>query len=209
MKNIWQIITLLLAVALVILSIKITMEKEPEKRVEIDTKQVGIDLIMTRSSVRSYTTEKPDATTIETILKAGMAAPTAMNKQPWQFVVVNDRATLDSIPTFVRGAHMARKAQVAIVVCGSVSEAASPTSWLLDCSAASENILLAAHALGLGAVWCGAYPNDAADRVGQMQKLLNLPEDVYALNVIVMGYPDTEPTVKDKWNPAKVHYNKY
>lgn len=89
------------------------------------------------------------------------------------------------------------------------NKALVPEYWIQDCSAVTENILLAAHAMGLGAVWCGAYPNNEIDKVGKMQNLLSLPEDVYVLSVIVLGYPDSEPVIKDKWEPAKVHYNKY
>ncbi|MFI3282023.1 MAG: nitroreductase family protein [Rikenellaceae bacterium] len=211
MKFSWQILTLLLAVALVILSVKVS--NQPSTIVEeVDTQAVVLENIMTRSSVRSYTSQKIEPEKIETLLKAGMAAPTGGNKQPWELIVVTDRQILDSIPNFAAGAKMITKAQSAIVVCGDVSRCmpgALSEYWIQDCSAVTENILLAAHAMGLGAVWCGAYPNNAQDRVGGMQALLGLPEGVYALSVIVLGYPDSEPTPKDKWDPAKVHYNKY
>ncbi|MFI3239999.1 MAG: nitroreductase family protein [Bacteroidales bacterium] len=211
MKNSWQLLTLLLAVALVVLSINVTISnsKEQEVAAPIDTEQVVLESIMTRSSVRSYTSQAVESDKIETILRAGMAAPTAGNRQPWEFVVVTDRAILDAIPTFIPGAHMAAKAQIAIVVCGSPSASLVPEYWVQDCSAATENILLAAHAMGLGAVWCGAYPNNAEDKVGKMKTLLSLPDDIYALSVIVLGYPNSEPVIKDKWKPAKVHYNKF
>lgn len=143
------------------------------------------------------------------MLKAGMAAPTSKNSQPWEFVVVTDRDLLETFPTFNPGARMAPEGQLAIIVCGTRERETSPNSWIIDCAAATENILLAAHAMGLGAVWCGAYPNNDSDRVGKMKELLNLPEDVFALNVIVIGYPDSEPVIKDKWRPDRVHYNRY
>ncbi len=213
MKFSWQILTLLLAVALVILSIKVSNQSTPiVEEVTIDPQSVILENIMTRSSVRSYTTQKVEDDKIETLLKAGMAAPTGGNKQPWEFIVVTDRETLDKIPEYAAGAKMITKSQTAIVVCGDTSRCMPGTLveyWIQDCSAATENILLAAHAMGLGAVWCGAYPNNDQDRVGKMQELLGLPEGVYALSVIVLGYPDSEPTPKDKWDRAKVHYNKY
>ncbi len=211
MKFSWQILTLLLAVALVILSAKISTKSTPEV-VEVDTQAVILDNIMTRSSVRSYTSKKIESEKIETLLRAGMAAPTGGNKQPWEFIVVTDRETLDAIPQYAAGAKMITKSQTAIVVCGDTSRCMPGTLveyWIQDCSAATENILLAAHAMGLGAVWCGAYPNNDQDRVGKMSELLGLPEGVYALSVIVLGYPDSDPTPKDKWDPAKVHYEKF
>ncbi len=210
MKNSWQILTLLLAVSLVILTLKISkMNLSENKNPEVNTEQQALDLIMTRSSVRSYTPQKVETSKVEKLLKAGMAAPTAGNRQPWEFVVVTDRAILDKFPAIIPGAHMAAKSQLAIVVCGSPERALMPEYWVQDCSAATENILLAAHGMGLGAVWCGAYPNNDADRVGQISELLFLPDDVLALSIIVIGYPDSEPVVKDKWQPSRVHYNKY
>ncbi len=191
--------TLLLAVALVILSIKVSTQSTPEV-VAVDTQEIVLENIMTRSSVRSYTDQRVETEKIELLLKAGMAAPTGGNKQPWEFIVVTDRETLDAIPEYATGAKMIRKAQTAIVVCGNSSRRMSDALaeyWIQDCSAATENILLAAHAMGLGAVWCGAYPNNDQDRVGGMKSLFNLPEEVYALSIIVLGYPDSEPTPKN------------
>ncbi len=209
MKNSWQILTLLLAVALVALSIKIATTKDIEQAPSSpqQNEQIILDNIMTRSSVRSYTSQSVETEKIEKLLKAGMAAPTAGNKQPWEMLVINDRAVLDAIPPIIKGAHMANKAPLAIVVLGSPSKALIPDYWVQDCSAATENILLAAHAMGLGAVWCGAFPENGSGRVEGMSKLLNLPEGTFALSVIVIGYPDSEPSIHDKWDPSKVHYN--
>ncbi len=209
MKNSWQIVTILMAVALAALSIKIATTKEVADIVEVDSAEVVYDAIMTRSSVRSYTAQAVEQDKIELLLRAGMAAPTAGNRQPWEFIVVKERAVLDAFPAIIPGTHMAAKAQLAIVVLGSPAKALMPDYWVQDCSAATENILLAAHAMGLGAVWCGAYPNNDADRVGQISELLSLPEGTMALSIIVIGYPDSEPVVKDKWDAAKVHYDKY
>lgn len=216
MRNIWQALTLLLAISLVILTIKIKLSASNMNIIEetfvtesINSEQAVIDAIMTRSSVRSYTDKKVEQSKIETMLKAGMAAPTAANRQPWRLVVLTDRDKLDAIPAFIPGAHMAAKAQLAIVVCGSPSESLVPEYWVQDCSAVTENILLAAHAMGLGAVWCGAYPNNEMDKVGKMQALLSMPKGIYALSVIVIGYPNSAPIIKDKWDTSKVFYNKF
>ncbi len=210
MKNIWQIVTLLMAVALVALSIKVniigTQDSEPTS---VDSEQIALDAIMTRSSVRSYTSQKVEEEKIEKLLRAGMAAPTAGNKQPWEFMVINDRAILDKIPTIIKGAHMVAKAQQVIIVLGTPAKALMPDYWVQDCSAATQNILVAANAMGLGAVWSGAYPENGSGRVEAMSELLSLPEGTIALNVIVFGYPDSEPVVKNKWDESKIHYNSY
>ncbi len=211
MKKSWQLLTLLLAVATLSLAIKVTLNKSAEKTVvtEVDTEQVIIDNIMTRSSVRKYTTEKVSKDQIDILLKAGMAAPTAGNKQPWELLVIDDKEILSGIANLIKGAHMADKAPLAICVLGSPDKALLPEYWMQDCSAVTENILLAAHGMGLGAVWCGAYPDNNTGKVEGLRKLLNIPVGTYTLSVIVIGHPEGEAVVKDKWDPAKVHYNRY
>lgn len=217
MKNISKILNLLLAIALVVVSIKyISTTKDCSDNISDEKQAVSegmsaIDAIMTRSSVRAYTPQLIESDKVETMLKAAMAAPTAVNKQPWQFVVVDDKEVLCQIPPIIKGARMADKAPLAIVVCGEPKKSvAAPLSdfWIQDISAATENLLLAAHSIGLGAVWCGAYP-DQDGRVAKLQALLGLPEDVIPLSVVVIGYPAGEPTIKDKWMPEKVSYNKF
>ncbi len=200
-----------MAVALAALSIKIVTVKEISSNsdIVIDTDEVVYNAIMTRSSVRSYTSQEVEQEKVERLLRAGMAAPTAANKQPWEFIVVTERDILDKFPAIIPGAHMSAKAKLAIVVLGSPAKALLPDYWIQDCSAATENILLAAHGMGLGAVWCGAFPNNDSDRVGKISNLLSIPDGTYALSIIVIGYPDSEPIIKDKWNASKVHYNKY
>ncbi len=208
MKHIWQIITLLLAVALVLLLVRDVTAPE-QATTATDSQDAIIENIMTRSSVRSYTSQSVEQEKIEILLKAGMAAPSAGNYQPWEIITIDDREILDAIPTIIKGAHMAAKAQQAIVVLGTPAKALMPDYWVQDCSAVTENILLAAHGMGLGAVWCGAYPENGTGRVESMSKLLNLPEGTYALNVIVFGYPQGEAKPKDKWDASKLHHNTY
>ncbi len=213
MKFSWQILTLLLAVAVLLLSVKILRTGNVEKEVEmVDKQSVILENIMTRTSVRSYTSQGVTDSEVETLLKAGMAAPTAGNRQPWSFIVLNDRAVMDEIGEIIVGARHIEGAPLAIAVCGSPLlsyKVPLDEYWVQDCSAATENILLAAHAMGLGALWCGAYPNTEADRQGKLAKLLNLPQDVNVLSIIVVGHPDKPQVVKDKWKPEKVHYNSY
>ncbi len=172
----------------------------------LTAEQAAIENIMTRSSVRSYTSQAVEEEKIEQLLKAGMAAPTGSNKQPWEFVVITQRDILDELPSVAGGMRMAVNAPLAIVVLGDESISGS---WTLDCSAATQNILLAAHAMGLGAVWCGAYPENESGRTAKMKSLLQLPDGINALNAIIIGYPDSEPQPKDKWKPEKVHYQIY
>lgn len=166
--------------------------------------------IMSRSSVRSYTDRPIEKDKIDRLLHAGMAAPSAMNRQPWHFVVVDDRSLLDSIATATPNAGMARKAPLAIVVCGNkdkFAEGHAREMWSQDASAATENILLQAHAMGLGAVWTGTFPSE--ERMAKVSSLLNLPSNLLPFSTIVIGYPDGDATPKDKWNEENVSYNKF
>ena len=167
-----------------------------------------IETIMTRTSIRAFTDEPVTDETIETLLRAGMAAPSAVNRQPWAFVVVEGRENLDRLAEVHPNARMLGTAQAAIVVCGDMTKALEGTAqafWVQDASAATENILLAAHALGLGAVWTGVYPNP--ERVAAVSETLGLPSYVIPLCVIPVGYPAEAPAPKDKWNTANIHHN--
>lgn len=210
MKN-W--IILLLCAVLVILSVRLSVTAKAETENDMkDTPKGGnasIENIMTRSSVRTYTAELVDSADVITLLKAGMAAPTAMNRQPWVFVVITDAARRAAMAAELPYCKMAATAPLLIAVCGDKAKFIedAPEYWVQDCSAATENILLAAHALGLGAVWTGVYP--VQDRVEMVSKALGLPEGIIPLNIICIGHPDSDNPAKDKWDPAKVHYNMF
>lgn len=175
---------------------------------EFDSAAV-LECIATRTSVRSYEADrKIPQDTVELLLRAAMAAPTAVNKQPWVFVVLDERAAIDSLSEYLPYAKMLPKAPLAIVTCGDMSKAIEGTGrdfWIQDVSAATENMLLAAHALGLGAVWTGVYPD--LNRVEGVQKALGLPSEIIPLAVVPVGYPAGEQTPKDKWKPENVRYN--
>ncbi len=141
------------------------------------------------------------------LLKAGMAAPSAGNQQPWHFVVIDDRQILDEIPTFHPYSSMLKDAAAAILVCGDKGSEKYPGYWMIDCSAATENILLAAHALGLGAVWLGIYPRE--DRVSGIRQLIRLPEPVMPLSLIAIGYPAETKPPADRYDEKKIHYNRW
>ena len=175
-----------------------------------NTKNDAVETLMTRTSIRSFTDRAVAADTVEMLLRAGMAAPTAVNKQPWHFVVIDDRAVMDSLGGNGRQSQMWKESPLAIVVCGDMDKALDGPGrdfWIQDCSAATENILLAAHALGLGAVWTGCYPIE--ERVANVSRVLNLPETIIPLCVIVMGYPNEQPAPKDKWKPENVSHNEF
>lgn len=166
----------------------------------------ALDVIMSRYSVRSYTGEKVSDAQIETLLRAGMAAPSGMNQQPWRFVVVNDPAVMDAMTPW--GADTWKAAGTVIVVCGKCTMGENNDEnplWQADCSAVAQNILLAAKALGLGAVWNASYPFFHA----QTQAALGLPEDVIPFAVIPVGVEKGSEQPKDKWDPSKIHYNKW
>ena len=199
-----------LCMSIVISMAALTTSVSVEAQNSDSYKNAALENIATRVSVRSYLDKPVDAATIEQLLRAGMAAPTAVNKQPWHFVVVTDKEQLAALSKANPYAGMLNQAPLAIVVCGDMKKALPGKSrefWVQDCSAATENILLAANGLGLGAVWTGAYPSE--DRVKDISAVLSLPEHIVPLNIIVIGYPDKENAPKDKWKPENVSYNTY
>lgn len=168
------------------------------------------DCIMTRTSCRSYTDYRPTEDQIDSLIRAGLAAPTARNARPWDLIVVTDRDILDSIAANCKNITMAAKAPMAIVACGNLriaNEKGGDDYWDQDVSAMTENILLAAHSMGLGAVWCGIYPK--ADRVEYISRLLELPDSVVPLSVIPVGQPDGKLEPKDKYDTERIHYNSF
>ncbi len=204
-------IMLVLALGLVAVSVRLASVSKTEDKAA-DGPDAVIDCIMTRASVRSYTSEQVPDSMITTILRAGMAAPTAANQQPWHFVVVTEPSLKDSIAAAFEYTKMVQGCSFAVVVCGDMDrlfegDMADGGFWVEDCSAASENMLLAAHAMGLGGVWCGIYP--LRDREQRLRGILNLPFNLTPLNVMAFGYPAQTPAPKDKWAPEKVHYNAY
>ena len=169
-----------------------------------------LETIMTRTSIRQYTDQPVEKEKIEAMLRAGMAAPTAVNAQPWHFVVVSDKAKLGELAAANPRAGMLKSAPLAIVVCGDMTKAMEGKGrqfWIQDCSAATENILLAAHAQGLGAVWTALYPME--ERIQPVSEALKLPDTLIPLCTVVIGYPAERPEPKDKWKPENVSYNEY
>ena len=168
-----------------------------------------LENIHNRKSVRQFTSEPVSEENIESMLRAAMAAPTAVNYQPWRFVVITEREQLDAMAEILPYAKMLRQAPLAIVVCGETTwfEGRENPYWQQDCSAATQNILLTAEALGLGAVWTGVYPNMELAR--PLGELLGLPSNVQPLCTIPIGHHDGSTQPRDKWKPENIHYNKW
>ncbi len=166
-----------------------------------------LEAIHTRRSVRKYTDRQVPRELVTELLRAAMSAPSAVNSQPWIFIVVDDRKLLEEIPTFSPYAAMCREASLAILICGDTTQEKISGFWVQDCSAAIQNLLLAAHDCGLGAVWTGIYP--MKDRIEGFRKVFELPEHVIPLALVPVGYPAQEPKPQDRYREEKVYYNKY
>lgn len=165
--------------------------------------------ILTRVSVRRYTDEPVTDGMLTALLHAAMSAPTGVNKQPWEFIVVDDPQLLQQLAEALPYAKMVAHAPVAIVVCGNRQRqlpGVDDILWEQDCSASSENILLASHALGLGGVWTCLYPH--TDRMSAASRILNLGSDLIPFNLIPIGHPQKPQPQLDKWHPDRIHHNR-
>ncbi len=166
--------------------------------------------ILTRTSVRRYTSQPVSPDERDAILHAAMSAPSGVNRQPWELVVVDDPNLLDALAGNLPYARMVAHAPMAIVVCGNRDrflDGDDSTLWIQDISAVSENILLAAHSLGLGGVWTCIYPH--SDRVAAARSVLNLPGNLVPFSLIPVGHPASNHAPMDKWHPDRVHFNKF
>ncbi len=164
-----------------------------------------LSVIHERKSVRKFLKDKEIAKSdVDAIVKAGMAAPSGRDARPWEIIVVNDRQILDAMAEKLPYAKMLAEAPMAIVVCGDINKS---EYWYVDCSAVTQNILLAVEALGLGAVWTATYPYE--DRMSVVTEYLKTPAHITSLCVIPIGYPEGEHHPKDKYDESKLHYNKW
>jgi len=164
-----------------------------------------LETILTRHSVRHFTGGSVSADDLKKILKAGMAAPSAVNAQPWAFIVVTKRELLDLLWERLPHAKMLDKAGAAVIVCGVPGKDKNFFSkfWTVDCSAATENILLAVHSLGLGAVWTAVYPDE--EKIKTVREVLKIPSEIIPLNVIPIGVPVGDEEPKDKFKKENIH----
>ena len=184
-------------------------EAQQESTATVDNGQAAIENIMTRTSIRQYKNQPVEQEKIDIMLKAAMAAPTAVNLQPWHFIVIDDKKTIEMLP-----GQQPTNAPLLIAVCGDTDKTEMPDGrgklpdfWIQDVSAATENLLLAAHALGLGAVWTGVYP--VMERTAEVANVLNCPQNIVPLAVVRIGYPDESPAPKDKFKQENISYNKF
>lgn len=213
LQNKSVVLNIVLAIVVVVLSVRLasdkaTVDKSADAHQSVNAEQAVLDNIATRTSIRDYEARPVEKEKIEKMLRAAMAAPTAMNKQPWHFVVVDQRNVLDALAGANPYAKMLKKAPLAIVVCGNTDkmiEGGGRDFWIQDASAATENLLLAAHAMGLGAVWTGAYPSE--ERCISISKVLSLSDSLIPLNMIVVGYPAEHPQPKQKFKEENISYN--
>jgi len=166
-----------------------------------------LEALHTRRSIRAYTDQAVQEAVLQDLCKAGMAAPSAGNQQPWHFIVTTDKKVMHEFADFHPYAKMLLQAPAAIIVCGDDRNLRYGDYWVQDCSAAAQNILLAAHAMGLGAVWIGIYPRK--ERVDKAAALFGLPEGVLPLCCISVGYPAEQKANPDRYDPDRIHRDRW
>lgn len=166
-----------------------------------------MDAVLSRRSIRKYTAEPVSDGAVKYLLECAMAAPSAHNQQPWHFVVIRNRDTLDQIPRFHPFSQMLRQAPLAILVLGEEALCKAQPFWVQDCSAATENILIGAQSLGLGAVWLGIYP--AVPLINGIRRLLAIPEDITPFALVAIGHPAEQKPPSNRYNESRVHYEKW
>ena len=166
----------------------------------------ALTCLLTRRSVRRYSDQPVSRPLVEDIIRYAMYAPSAKNTRPWHFVVIDKRELLEAVADFHPHAKMLLTAPCAVAVCGDETESDTPEYWPIDCAAAAQNLLLAAHAQGLGTVWLGIYPRP--ERMENLSELLSLPPHIHPLTLVALGYPEKEmPAVSDRFDPNRVHFN--
>jgi nitroreductase len=167
----------------------------------------ALDAIMTRKSVRAFEEKRLPEEMLGKLLAAGMQAPSARNGQPWHFVVVTKRDVLMRIPEFSPYTKMVAEASAGILVCGDTANERSGEYFVQDCAAATENILLAAHAMGMGGVWTGVYPDEK--KMEGFRELLGIPEDIAPVSFAVIGFPKKREAASLRYDEKKVHLEKW
>jgi len=167
----------------------------------------AMEAILSRRSIRRYTDKPVSDEVVKELLEAAMSAPSAGNEQPWHFVVIRDRQILNEIPKIHPYSGMLKEAPLGILICGDESLQKYKGYWVQDCSAATENLLIAINAKGLGGVWLGVYPIE--DRVIGIRKLLGMPESVIPFSLISLGYPAEQKTSSNRYDESRVHHDKW
>jgi nitroreductase len=167
-----------------------------------------LDTIYRRRSIRVFERREVNKDILIDLLKAAMAAPSASNSRPWEFVVVTGKEKLSELQSKIK--YGKYNAPVAIIVCANLSLAQNESAfrfWVQDCSAATENLLIAAAGMGLGTVWTGAYPKE--DVMETLRSILEIPKDVYPLNMVYVGYPAEEKEARTQYEEDRIHWEKY
>ncbi|MBN2275481.1 MAG: nitroreductase family protein [Bacteroidales bacterium] len=165
------------------------------------------EAIMNRRSIRQYSGERISDEQVERLLKAAMYAPSAVDKQPWHFIVFRNMETRKRIVEFHPNASMLTEADTVILVCYDENLQHDEGYGPVDCSAATQNILLAAHAMGLGAVWVGIYPRQ--NRIAATHRLFSLPENIKPFSMISLGYPAEKKFFPKRFKRERIHYEKW
>ena len=166
-----------------------------------------LETIFTRRSIRKYKKQPISEKIVHDLLDASFSAPSAGNQQPWHFIVIDERKILNVIHTFHPSAKILKEADKAILVCGDLNLEKFKGYWMIDCAVATENLLLAAHSLGLGACWLGIYPREG--RVAGMRKLFQLPIRIIPFALVSLGYPGEYKPREDRYNTSRIHHNKW
>jgi nitroreductase len=169
----------------------------------------AMEAILSRRSIRKYMPDPLPEETIRQLLEAAMAAPSAGDERPWHFVVITDKEILAAIPAFHPLSLCAPKAAAAILVCADLALSKYPPAdwWVQDCSAATQNILLAAHATGLGAVWLGVHP--VRTRIDGARALFRLPESIVPFSLVSLGIPAARKEREHRFDPARIHRERW
>lgn len=204
--NKYKIVCLVLAFALLATLVRLFI---PRTGTITDKRTAVLENILQRKSVREYSAEKLRREQLDSLVRMGMAAPSSKDMRPWQFYVVDDPKLLQALAKAHPYATCVAKAPAAIVVCGDTTvtdDNGRPSqAWMNDCSAATQNILLAAEAMGLGAVWTASWPYEKS--MAGVQMALEMPEGILPLAVVAIGYPKGHAKPKDKWDKDLIHYN--
>ena len=166
-----------------------------------------IKAIIERRSIRKYSGKPVEKSIIDILLKSAMYAPSARNQQPWHFIVIDDRSLLNSIMKVHPYAAMLSEAEAAILVCGDEHLELSKGYWSVDCAAATQNLLLAAHAMGLGAVWLGVYPRQ--ERLEGIRRIFDLPGHVHPFSLVSLGYPEESKEIPERFKPERIRWNRW
>lgn len=164
-----------------------------------------LEAILTRRSVRKYDNRPVATEEITDLIRYAMYAPSAVNKQPWHFIILDDKHIFGEIMKFHQNAGMLAVASAAVLICGDDQLAHTPAYWPVDCAAATQNLLLAAHGKGLGACWVGIYPRE--ERIKAMETLMKLPGHIHPFSLVAIGHTTDIPRMPERFRPERIHRN--